>query len=218
MNDTLDSVRPNQNMKGIILLCGGVAAVALFIAIPLIQAISTGLKDPNKITDTSFALPPPPVLEIEAPPPPKQEEEQEEIEIDKEPPKLSLEQLEMALNPGTGDIAGSINLDLSIDANSLGTEDLIFDIEDVEEKPRALRQVPPVYPAVLQRKKVQGVVYLVFVIDDKGTVMVPRVERSTHPEFEKPAVDAIKRWKFSPGKRAGQPVKVRVRLPLQFVP
>jgi periplasmic protein TonB len=61
-------------------------------------------------------------------------------------------------------------------------------------------------------------VSLIFVIDTNGSVMTPTVERSSHVEFEEPALDAIRRWKFTPGKRGGQPVKVRVRLPLQFVP
>jgi len=218
MSDTLDSIRQKKGFKGGVVLCGAVATLALFVAIPLIQAISTGLKNPTELTDTSFTLPPPPVLEIQQPPPPDEQEEEEEIEMDKEPPKLSLDQLEMALNPGTGDIGGSINLDLSIDSDALGTDDLIFDIEDVEEKPRPVRTPPPVYPAVLQRKKVEGTVFLVFVIDANGRVLAPKVERSTHTEFEQPALNAIRRWQFSPGKRAGEPVKTRVRLPLQFVP
>lgn len=217
MSRSLES-KTSTKTKGIIILCGVVAAMGLFVAIPLIQAISTGMKDPNKIADVSFSVPPPEVMELEVPPPPKKEDEQEEIEMDKEPPKLSLDQLEMALTPGTGDVAGSMNLDLSIDPNSLGTEDIIFEIGDVQEKPRAVRQVPPTYPAVLQRKKVKGMVSLVFIIDQNGTVVAPRVESSTHVAFEKPALEAIKRWKFVPGKQDGEAVKVRVRLPLQFVP
>ena len=81
---------------GLGLLC----ALALFVMIPVIQAVSTGLKDPTRIAELSFVIPPPPVMEVEAPPPPKKEEKREELEIDKEPPRLSLDQLEMALNPG----------------------------------------------------------------------------------------------------------------------
>lgn len=203
---------------GILIVGGLIAALALFVAIPLIQAISTGLKDPNEIQDVSFVIPPPPVLELETPPPPKQEEQEEELEMDKEPPKLSLDQLEMELNPSMGNVGDGIKVDLAITSESLGTDDLIFDIEDVDEKPRPVRTIQPNYPAVLKRKRVEGMVSLVFVIDVQGTVLAPQVERSTHVEFEEPALDAIRRWKFTPGKRGGEPVKVRVRLPLKFVP
>lgn len=197
---------------------GIIAAVVLFVAIPMIQAISTGLKNPNEIHEVSFVIPPPKVLDLQPPSPPETEEESEELEMEKEPPRLSLDQLEMALNPSMGDVGSGLNVDLSIDSKSLGTDDLIFEIDDVEEIPRAIRRIQPNYPAVLKRKNVEGLVSLIFVIDTNGSVLSPTIERSTHVEFEEPALDAIRRWKFTPGKRGGEAVKVRVRLPLQFVP
>lgn len=197
---------------------GIIAAVVLFVAIPMIQAISTGLKNPNEIHEVSFVIPPPEVLDLQPPAPPETEEESEELEMEKEPPRLSLDQLEMALNPSMGDVGSGLNVDLSIDSKSLGTDDLIFEIDDVEEIPRAIRRIQPNYPAILKRKNVEGLVSLIFVIDTNGSVLSPTIERSTHVEFEEPALDAIRRWKFTPGKRGGEAVKVRVRLPLQFVP
>jgi periplasmic protein TonB len=204
--------------RGVLIVAGVVATVVLFVAIPLIQAISTGLKDPNKINEVSFVIPPPPVVELEVPPPPKEEIAEENLEIDKDPPRLSLDQLEMALAPSLGTIGDGLALDLSLDSKSLGTDELIFEIDDVEEIPRAIRRIQPNYPSALKRRNVEGSVSLIFVIDTNGSVMTPTVERSSHVEFEEPALDAIRRWKFTPGKRGGQPVKVRVRLPLQFVP
>lgn len=215
-----NSLQPktSRKAKGIIVLSSVVAALGLFVAIPLIQAISTGLKSPTKLSEVSFSIPPPKVLETEILPPPQKVEKEEDIELDRDPPKLNLEQLEMALTPGTGDIVGSVSLDLSVDSNSLGTDDMIFEIGDVQEKPRAVRQVAPVYPSILKRKRVEGMATLVFVIDQNGTVVAPRIESSTRVEFEQPALEAIRRWKFVPGKLDGEAVKVRVRLPLQFVP
>lgn len=202
--------------KSLVIVGGFFAALGLFIAIPMIQAITTGLKDPNKLNEVDFVLPPPPVLEIEITPPPKKEIEEEEIEMEKTPPRLSLDQLDLALNPSTGDMMSGFVLDLSLDADSLGTDDIIFEIEDVEEKPRPIRQIAPTYPPTLKRQKINGSVIIVFVVDSMGNVIAPRVEESTHMEFEKPAIEAIRRWKFSPGKKDGKPVKVRVRAPLIF--
>ncbi len=201
--------------RGLIVITGFFAALGLFVAIPLIQAISTGFKDPNKLQEIDFMLPPPPALEMEAPPPPKKEEKEDDLEMDKEPPRLSLDQLDLALNPSMGDMTG-FAIDLSLDADSLGTSDLIFEIGDVEEKPVPTRQIEPTYPPSLKRQKVNGRVVVVFVVDTLGNVVAPRVEKSTHMEFEKPAIDAIRRWKFTPGKKDGEAVKVRVRAPLIF--
>ncbi len=210
--------KTSNTTRGVMVVGAIIAAMALFVAIPLIQAISTGLKDPTEINETSFVLPPPDVIEMETPPPPKQEEPEDEMEMEKEPPKLSLDQLEMALNPSVGDVGNGVKIDLTIDSASLGTDELIFEIGDVEEIPQAIRRIQPKYPTALKRKSIEGSVSLVFVIDTNGVVISPTVESSTHVEFEEPALDAIRRWKFTPGKRDGEPVKVRVRLPLQFLP
>jgi periplasmic protein TonB len=214
----IDTVQNEDTLttRGFLAGAGFVAALLLFIAIPLIQAISTGLKDPNRINELSINLPPPPVLELDTPPPPKKEDQKEDIEMEKEPPRLSLDQLDLALNPSTGDMMAGFALDLSLDADSLGTSDLIFDIEDVEDKPRPIRQIAPVYPPQLKRQRIEGTVNIVFIVDQVGNVIAPRVEHSTHPEFEKPALDAIRRWKFTPGKKGGEEVRVRVRAPLVF--
>jgi len=42
------------------------------------------------------------------------------------------------------------------------------------------------------------------------------VQNSTDPIFEGPALAAIKQWKFEPGKRKGEPVRFRMRVPITF--
>ena len=57
---------------------------------------------------------------------------------------------------------------------------------------------------------------LVFLLDETGRVEEPRVENSSRPEFEKPALDAIRKWRFSPGQKDGQPVRTYIRMPMRF--
>ena len=54
------------------------------------------------------------------------------------------------------------------------------------------------------------------IISEKGRVEDPRVESSTRVEFEKPALDALKRWRFKPGEKDGQPVRTYLRQPIRF--
>jgi protein TonB len=59
-------------------------------------------------------------------------------------------------------------------------------------------------------------VYVLFVVDQRGRVESPMVQSSTDPKFEAAAVAAVKQWKFEPGKRNGQAVKFRMRVPITF--
>ncbi|MBZ0258769.1 energy transducer TonB, partial [bacterium] len=50
----------------------------------------------------------------------------------------------------------------------------------------------------------------------RGQVENPIVQKSTDPIFENPALSAVKKWKFEPGKRNGEPVRFRMRVPITF--
>ena len=91
-----------------------------------------------------------------------------------------------------------------------------FDVADLEKRPEAVSQVAPTYPTELRKAKVEGMVTLVFVLDETGRVEDPRVENSSRPEFEKPALEAIRKWRFRPGEKDGQPVRSYIRIPMKF--
>jgi len=86
----------------------------------------------------------------------------------------------------------------------------------VDENPVPIKTPPPKYPDALKHDGITGVVALVLVIHEKGSIDSVSVAKSSHPEFEKPAMDAVKNWKFKPAKKDGNPVKVRVTIPLRF--
>ena len=86
----------------------------------------------------------------------------------------------------------------------------------VDENPVPIKTPPPHYPSSLKREGVSGLVAVVIVIDEKGSIMSSSIAKSSNPEFEKPALDAVKNWKFKPAKKDGNPVKVRVTVPLRF--
>lgn len=94
--------------------------------------------------------------------------------------------------------------------------DQIFSLADLDQKPRPIYQAAPSYPYDLRRRKVEGTVQMLFVVNEEGRVVDPSVEKATHPEFEKAALDAVRQWKFEPAVRAGKKVPCRMRVPLRF--
>ena len=96
--------------------------------------------------------------------------------------------------------------------------DKAFSLAEIDQKPRAIFQAAPLYPSDMRSKKIEGVVTVLFVVDAAGKVSGPRVEKSTHPSFDQPAMDAVKKWKFEPAIRAGQRVACKMRVPIRFQP
>lgn len=93
-----------------------------------------------------------------------------------------------------------------------------FSMSEIDQRPRAVYQVAAGYPASLRSQKLEGLVTVIFIVDDSGRVVSPRVERASHPDFEAPALDAIRQWKFEPAIRAGKRVSCRMRVPIRFQP
>jgi protein TonB len=91
-----------------------------------------------------------------------------------------------------------------------------FSLAEIDQKPRAIIQESPNYPAEMRGKDVEGAVTILFVVDATGKVENPRVEKSSHPAFEGPALSAVRKWKFEPGVRAGQRVASKMRVPIRF--
>jgi protein TonB len=88
----------------------------------------------------------------------------------------------------------------------------------VDQKPRAIYQASPMYPSEMRGKKIEGVVTVLFVVDASGKVTNLRVEKSSAVTFEKPAMEAVRRWKFEPAIKGGQRVACKMRVPIRFQP
>ena len=189
---------------------GIAVSVLLFLAIPLTQLFMDYSKAPESIDGLEIAPPPPPPPPEEPPPPPVPEEEEPPPEMETPPPPITLEQLDMALEPGTGS-----SLAVDVNAKELGGLD-IFDISDLENKPMPRRQGSPRYPPAARRQGLQGRVTAEFIIDERGDVMQVTITRSTDPVFEKPTIDAIRSWKFTPGEKDGRKVKTRTRVTIPY--
>ena len=140
---------------------------------------------------------------------------------------LSLSDIEGALEPGAAGYdggfggGGGLTSGGRIGASGVGGGpgrdfEAILSVGDLDQRPRALFQSPPSYPAELRRRRVQGTVQIVFLVDTAGKVLDPKVERSSDPAFEKPALDAVRQWRFEAGTRNGHPVTFKLRIPITF--
>jgi periplasmic protein TonB len=151
---------------------------------------------------------PPPVEEEkppEAPPEPQLAEVQQQIALSAD--------LEVAVGSG-GALAGFGNIQALTAAEAVKQD--AFDVADLEKRPEAVSQVPPVYPAELRKAKIEGRVKVVFLVSEEGRVEDARIDNSSRPEFEKPALEAIRKWRFRPGQKDGQPVRAFMSLPMKF--
>ena len=163
------------------LLMGGAFALALFDVMALLQMLGDVEILENEIIEKVVAYTPPEVLDPEdEPPPPPEEEPPPKLEV--EPPQLSLAQLDLVLNPGTGgSIAGDFAMP-TIDTNSasLGTADFV-DFSELDQTPRPLPGSSLVFPRRLKRRAVSGRVVLLIKLDESGNVLEASVESSTLP-------------------------------------
>lgn len=90
------------------------------------------------------------------------------------------------------------------------------DISKLDKIPKARTQLAPRYPFDLKRQGISGECTVQFFVDDKGMVVDPIIFSSSHREFEKPSLDAIQQWRFSPGMKNGRAVATRTQLQFPF--
>jgi len=139
---------------------------------------------------------------------------------------LSLSDLESVLGPDAGG-GGSLQEAISLSSGGRigGTGDpasaseqgpASFALSELDQRPQALQQVLPRYPSELRRRKVQGTVEVVFLVDTDGRVMEPKVDKTTNEAFNQPALEAVRQWKFEAGTKEGKKVRFKMRVPITF--
>ncbi|MEO7701775.1 MAG: TonB family protein [Opitutus sp.] len=74
----------------------------------------------------------------------------------------------------------------------------------------------PIYPSALAESSEAGEAVIEFLVVEDGTVHLPRIIRSTKPEFGYAAAQAVSSWRFTPPRSKGKPGIVRVRVPMAF--
>lgn len=80
-----------------------------------------------------------------------------------------------------------------------------------------LRNPPPRYPSASKRAREQGRVILRVLVTPEGTPEAVEVRTSSGFErLDQAAIDAVRRWRFSPARRGAQPVAAYALVPVLF--
>jgi len=81
--------------------------------------------------------------------------------------------------------------------------------------PKKVKHVQPIYPQEALAQGVRGIVILDVVVDAQGKVESTSIVRSV-PGLDEAAVAAARQWQYEPIKVNGQPVRVRLTVPITF--
>ena len=82
--------------------------------------------------------------------------------------------------------------------------------------PTPIRRITPVYPEQCKKDKIEGTVILEIKIDPEGNVIDARVLKSVHPELDKAAMEAIKKWKYRSVLKDDKPAPVVFAVAINF--
>jgi len=128
-----------------------------------------------------------------------------------------------------------LNLDASLDINDAVTtlpppppeeqaeesevEPEIFVV--VESMPEVIGGIEKVYeyleyPSIARQAGMEGMVVIRIVVEPTGIPSHPEVARSAGDVLDQAALDAVMKLRFKPGRQRGQPVRVRMAIPIRF--
>ena len=85
--------------------------------------------------------------------------------------------------------------------------------------PVPISRPPPVYPREAMRRGIGGSVRVQVTVAPDGSVERMDVAQSSGNRYlDRAAMDAVRRWRFKPAMRNGQPVSETVVIPVDFAP
>ncbi len=205
-------------LRHLVVIVGAILLTLLFfLVLPVMQTIAEKDQPDTVVQNVSAGdVPPPAPIEPEPEQPPQPDETPPELAEDVAP--IDLAALELNLTGGTG--SGPSIFVPKIDPTAAlkkGGQDL-FSFAQLDQQPRPINQPGPVMDARVRKQTADRAVtvYVVFIIGKDGTVEDARVQKARNNVLDKAAVDAVKKWTFDPGKRKGEPVRFRMRVPITF--
>ncbi len=200
-------------VAGALLLTG-----VVYAGLPFLERLSIAPEQEIEHRTVDVVAPPPPPAPPPAAPPPPEEAVPR--------PEPTLPEIRRTLQPlpagldvrmGLGDVGGDFSVGFAVRSLSDDVASLIYEMGQLDEPPRPLVQLRPMYPPQARLRQISGTVTVEFVVGTDGEVR-DVVVTASEPEgvFERAATRAVERWRFSPGIKAGEAVPVRVRQRVAF--
>ena len=178
-------------------------ATGIFLLIPVAQ-FTTQMRKINADSVTSGATyaPPeaPPIVEnpiTTAEPPPLPP-------MPVEPTRVTIDDV-AGVGIGIG-VPGYIGPDITIP--TVANFQDIFEVGDVDHIPEVIEQIAP---RIRNMPREAVTVTVEFIVDERGNVTNLQLIKSAGDAIDKPVLDAVARWRFSPGMIDNQPVRTRIR-------
>ena len=199
---------------GFPVVAGLVMGLAIFLLLPVAQWLDA-LTSSHKTQVEFFDLPPPPPSDVIEEHQEKKTDQDKIDDLKQDTPPPSLDMLEIAFSTNLSGIGAG---DFVMPSFNVGEdlENMIFDLKDLDERPRPVVQTKPQYPLDLRQAGINGEVVVQFLVDSKGSVRNVKVMRSTNPGFDESVLRAVRTWRFEPGKKNGKAVTTRVQIPIPF--
>lgn len=221
MNATYNPAPPAPRWTWRVVLASGLCTLGLFMAVPLLET----LRNLNPATERQVhrlplvsELPPPPqpVTLPDAPPAPEAAAPVPLPELPLPAPPPPLPSLTAVAMPAVFTPTAWTTDPLRM-APMAPPAPAIFEIGGVDQPPVPRSQLRPLYPPRARLHRIEGWVDLEFVVTAEGDVEQVRVIAAQPDDiFERSAVQAAARWRFTPGRHQNKPVPVRVRQRISF--
>jgi protein TonB len=92
----------------------------------------------------------------------------------------------------------------------------VFSVGGGVSEPQATYTILPEYSDDGRKGRIQGTVELLIVVKADGTVDFQNVRKSLGYGLDQKAIEAVRKWKFLPGKKDGTPVATLVSVSVNF--
>lgn len=112
----------------------------------------------------------------------------------------------------------NILLDLSNNLPPVNEGTYFVTVENMPEPLGGIKAIQEkiVYPEIAKRAGIEGKVFVLAFIDEKGNVANAKIIKGIGAGCDEAALNAVMETKFAPGKQRGTPVKTQVSIPIVF--
>ncbi|MFB3844283.1 MAG: energy transducer TonB [Candidatus Cloacimonadaceae bacterium] len=107
----------------------------------------------------------------------------------------------------------------NVGGGSSGGSERPFDFVPYEDPPEPINPIPPTYPPFAQKSGIQGTVILEVDVYKDGTIGNITVKKSLMSGpggLDEAAINAVRKWRFQPGRSGGKPIDTTVIIPIEF--